>query len=98
MACSKWMNQLPNLFQPVRLYRRHPYLVGGFIPCHSFHSCDLPSPISNSRPQLPVPSLNNEELCAMIHEFMPIGSYDQTESKHTTIHYSSLLILCKFKQ
>ncbi|KAG1759350.1 hypothetical protein EDD22DRAFT_906509 [Suillus occidentalis] len=29
--------------------------------------------------QSPVPSLNNEELRAMIQEFMPIGSYDQTE-------------------
>ncbi|KAG1768732.1 hypothetical protein EDD22DRAFT_871822, partial [Suillus occidentalis] len=34
---------------------------------------------------IPLPSLNNEELCAMIQEFMPIGSYDQTEIQ--TIHY-----------
>jgi hypothetical protein len=48
--------------------------------------------------QTPEPPLTNEELRAMIQEFMPIGSYDQTESKHTIIYYSSLLIFCKFKQ
>ncbi|KAG1738805.1 hypothetical protein EDD22DRAFT_959440 [Suillus occidentalis] len=42
---------------------------------------EAPIPSQSATPgrQLPVPSLNNEELCAMIQEFMPIGSYDQTK-------------------
>ncbi|KAG1752012.1 hypothetical protein EDD22DRAFT_914804 [Suillus occidentalis] len=39
----------------------------------------IPSQSATPRRQSPVPSLNNEELRAMIQEFMPIGSYDQTE-------------------
>jgi hypothetical protein len=63
----------------------------------SIHVISQAQSATPGRPSL-VPSLNNEELRAMIHEFMPIRSYDQTESKHTTSDYSSLLILCKFKQ
>ncbi|KAG1738587.1 hypothetical protein EDD22DRAFT_922726, partial [Suillus occidentalis] len=42
---------------------------------------EAPIPSQSSTPgrQSPGPSLNNEELRAMIQEFMPIGSYDQTE-------------------
>ncbi|KAG1738586.1 hypothetical protein EDD22DRAFT_922721 [Suillus occidentalis] len=42
---------------------------------------EAPIPSQSATPgrQSPVPSLNNEELRAMIQEFMPIGSYDQTE-------------------
>jgi hypothetical protein len=48
--------------------------------------------------QSPEPELNNEALRAMVQEFMPIGSYDQAESKYTTVDYLSLLISCKFNQ
>jgi hypothetical protein len=48
--------------------------------------------------QSPEPELNNEALRAMVREFMPIGSYDQAESKYTTFDYLSLLISCKFNQ
>ncbi|KAG1717463.1 hypothetical protein EDD22DRAFT_945961 [Suillus occidentalis] len=42
---------------------------------------EAPIPSQSATPgrQSPGPSLNNEELRAMIQEFMPIGSYDQTE-------------------
>ncbi|KAG1743163.1 hypothetical protein EDD22DRAFT_1006262 [Suillus occidentalis] len=45
---------------------------------------EAPIPSQSSTPgrQSPGPSLNNEELRAMIQEFMPIGSYDQTESDY----------------
>ncbi|KAG1764989.1 hypothetical protein EDD22DRAFT_881653 [Suillus occidentalis] len=48
---------------------------------------EAPIPSQSATPgrQSPVPSLNNEELRAMIQEFMPIGSYDQTEIQ--TIRY-----------
>ncbi|KAG1752281.1 hypothetical protein EDD22DRAFT_914677, partial [Suillus occidentalis] len=42
-------------------------------------SCQSGSQSATPGRQSPVPSLNNEELRAMIQEFMPIGSYDQTE-------------------
>ncbi|KAG1726552.1 hypothetical protein EDD22DRAFT_853530 [Suillus occidentalis] len=42
---------------------------------------EAPIPLKSATPgcQSPVPPLNNEELCAMIQEFKPIGSYDQTK-------------------
>ncbi|KAG1875991.1 hypothetical protein C8R48DRAFT_669219 [Suillus tomentosus] len=43
---------------------------------------DLPMTANSATPkhQLPELALNNEALCAMVLEFMPIGSYDQTEN------------------
>ncbi|KAG1760457.1 hypothetical protein EDD22DRAFT_848457 [Suillus occidentalis] len=46
----------------------------------------IPSQSATPRHQSPVPSLNNEELRAMIQEFMPIGSYDQTEIQTIVDH------------
>ncbi|KAG1722775.1 hypothetical protein EDD22DRAFT_934936, partial [Suillus occidentalis] len=42
---------------------------------------EAPIPFQSATPgrQTPEPPLTNEELRAMIQEFMPIGSYDQTE-------------------
>ncbi|KAG1788847.1 uncharacterized protein HD556DRAFT_1311767 [Suillus plorans] len=40
----------------------------------------IPSNSATPKCQLPEPALNNEELRAMVWEFMPIGSYDQTKN------------------
>ncbi|KAG2091177.1 uncharacterized protein F5147DRAFT_780057 [Suillus discolor] len=39
----------------------------------------IPSILETPKHQSPKPELNNEALCAMVQEFMPIGSYDQSE-------------------
>ncbi|KAG2057431.1 hypothetical protein BDR06DRAFT_1005066, partial [Suillus hirtellus] len=39
----------------------------------------IPSMSETPKRQSPEPELNNEALCAMVQEFMPIGSYDQAE-------------------
>ncbi|KAG1764954.1 hypothetical protein EDD22DRAFT_951411 [Suillus occidentalis] len=58
-----------------------PMTVNELIPEPHPASLTVPeAPIpSTPRHQLPMPPLNNEELQAMIQEFMPIGSYNQTE-------------------
>ncbi|KAG1786176.1 uncharacterized protein HD556DRAFT_1539711 [Suillus plorans] len=44
---------------------------------------EAPIPSNSETPerQLPEPELNNDELRAMVQEFMPIGSYDQAENR-----------------
>ncbi|KAG1759657.1 hypothetical protein EDD22DRAFT_849098 [Suillus occidentalis] len=51
-----------------------PHLASPAVP-------EAPIPSNSVTPgrHMPEPPLNNEELHAMIEEFMPIGSYDQTE-------------------
>ncbi|KAG1834746.1 hypothetical protein EV424DRAFT_1360661, partial [Suillus variegatus] len=49
---------------------------------------EAPNP-SNSEPparQSPEPELNNKALCAMVQEFMPVGSYDQAEIQTIVDH------------
>ncbi|KAG1759385.1 hypothetical protein EDD22DRAFT_955912 [Suillus occidentalis] len=49
---------------------------------------EAPIPSQSATPgcQSPMPPLNNEELCAMIQEFMSIGSYDQTKIQTIVDH------------
>jgi hypothetical protein len=37
--------------------------------------------------QSPIPELSNEDLRAMLREFMPLGSYDQTECEYLIVHH-----------
>ncbi|KAG1734843.1 hypothetical protein EDD22DRAFT_925244 [Suillus occidentalis] len=61
-----------------------PMIVNGSMPEPHLASPDvleapIPSQSATPRHQLPVPSLNNEELHAMIQKLMSIRSYDQTK-------------------